>query len=192
MIPRRRSAPLALGLAAMLPLQVMAGSPETPLTEPEPVFSGTPATGDWQGGYAGLGLAYADVDGDGGTDAGTVAGFHAGYRWDFGTQVVGIEADYGQSGIEIRDEDVDHVLRLKGQYGRDFGRTMAYATAGAASADTSLGSGTGLMLGAGVDFALTPSLTLGAEVTYQDFEEFGESGSGAEAATAGLRASFRF
>jgi len=194
MISRWTSVPLAVGLAVSLASAAAAGNlgepvPAAPLAPP---VSAPPPSGDWQGGYAGLQFIYSDVDADSGNDEGGVAGLHAGYRWDLGKQVLGVEVDYSQPNIEFDGEDLDYVVQLKGQYGVDFGRTLAYATAGLAPADSSLGEETGWVLGAGVDYAISPSFTLGAEVTYQDFNEFGSSGVGAEAATAGLRASFRF
>ncbi|ARE38879.1 outer membrane protein, putative [Rhodovulum sp. P5] len=193
MRPHRKSVLLALGLAAVLAMPAAAEG--TGAAEEGPVLSyvGSSGTGgDWQGSYAGIQFVYSDLDSASGDDDRAVTGFHAGYRWDLGRHVMGIEVDYARPDLTVMDEDIDHVLRLKGQYGFDFGRTMAYATAGAATAETSLGEGTGVLLGAGVDFSVTPSFVLGAEVTYQDFDEFGNSGTGADATTAGLRASFRF
>lgn len=187
---------LALGLSAALAAPALAGNPE-PAPAPVEVAPVTvlPVSGpDWSGAYAGVHLGYGDVQADDSAldGDGTVYGVHAGYRWDFGRTVAGIEADYGGGEIDLGDEDLDSLARLKGQYGYKFGDALAYATAGVAQADTSVGDETGYVVGLGMDYAVTPSVAVGGEVLYHEFDEFGDSGVGADATTATLRVSYRF
>jgi len=189
------STALALGLTAALAVPAFAGSYD-PAPEPSPVAPALPAvpvTGDWGGFYAGAQLGYADIDADEGEDGDDgLYGVHAGYRWDFGQTVAGVEVDYDRADIDIGDEDLDYIARIKGQYGWDFGKTLAYGTAGYAYSDTSLGDENGWTAGLGVAYQVTQAWTLGGEVLYQEFDEFGDSDIGAEATTATIRASYRF
>ncbi|TCP40822.1 outer membrane protein [Rhodovulum marinum] len=186
-----------LPLAAMLGAPALAGGYD-PAPEPVQVMPAAPvpvANGDWNGGYAGIQLGYGDVSADGGLDGdGEIYGLHAGYRWDLGTLVYGVELDHDRAGIDIGGgaAELDDVTRLKGQVGYDMGQTLVYATAGVANGDTDLGDETGWVAGAGLAWAVSPSWVIGGEVLYHDFDEFGSSGVGANATTATLRASFRF
>jgi len=198
MMKRHRfTLPLALGLSAAVAAPALAGSYD-PAPEPAPVAPAAPAPmlgGDWGGPYAGLQLGYGDVDADGGLSGdGELYGVHAGYRWDRGTIVYGVELDYDDAGIDIGGgaAELNDVTRLKGQLGYDMGNTLLYATAGVANADTTLGDETGWLAGGGLAWAVTPSWTVGGEILYHDFEEFGASGIGANATTASVRVSFRF
>ncbi|TCO72431.1 outer membrane protein [Rhodovulum euryhalinum] len=193
----RFTLPLAAALATAVAAPAVAGSYD-PAPEPVQVAPAAPAPvlgGDWGGGYAGLQLGFADVDADGGLNGdGEIYGVHAGYRWDMGTLVYGVEVDYDDAGIDIGNgaAELDDVMRLKGQVGYDMGSTLLYATAGVANADTTLGDETGWLAGGGLAWAVSPSWTVGGEILYHDFDEFGNSGIGADATTATLRASFRF
>ncbi|MRH20191.1 outer membrane beta-barrel protein [Rhodovulum strictum] len=188
---------MALGAAASGP--ALAGSYD-PAPADAPVITAVPApapapSGDWGGFYGGVQLGYGDVNVSGTSGGnGEFYGLHAGYRWDMGTMVTGIELDYDRADISLAGgtEELDDIWRLKGQVGYDMGPTMLYGTAGAARAKTSLGSETGPFVGVGLAWQPSPSWILGGEVLYHDFDEFGSSGVGGNATTATLRASFRF
>ncbi|TDX21247.1 outer membrane protein [Rhodovulum visakhapatnamense] len=189
-------AAIALGLSTAMAAPAMAGSYAPAPAEPVivPAVPAAAPDGDWGGAYVGLSYGYIDVDTDSGApdDSSDALGIMAGYRWDFGKTVAGVEVEYGEPDLNFGSEEVDSVWRIKGQYGYDFGRTLAYATAGIAPTDTSLGSETGYLVGLGVDYQMTPNWVLGAEVLYHDFDEFGSSGVGADATTAAVRVSYRF
>ncbi|MGC9419163.1 MAG: outer membrane protein [Rhodovulum sp.] len=191
----RFTLPLTVTMAVASP--ALAGGYEA-APEPVQVMPAAPALlagGDWNGGYAGVQLGYGDVSADGGLDGdGEIYGLHAGYRWDMGTLVYGVELDHDRADIDIGNgaAELDGVTRLKGQVGYDMGQTLLYATAGVANGDTDLGDETGWVAGAGLAWAVSPSWVIGGEVLYHDFDEFGSSGVGANATTATLRASFRF
>ncbi|QBF31640.1 outer membrane protein [Thalassococcus sp. S3] len=178
---------------------VMAGNLVEPVPEPVPVAP-APAPvvvdtgGEWTGGYAGLQLGQLDVDGDGNADGDDVMyGLHAGYDYDFGRFVLGGEFDYDFADIDLNGAaNVDNVMRLKLRAGYDLGRTLLYATAGAARVDTSIGDETGPFGGVGISYAVAPNFTVGGEVLYHEFDELGSSGVGAEATSVSLRGSFRF
>ena len=121
---------------------------------------------------------------------GTV-GLTAGYNWQFGHTVLGIEGDYNWANVDktkasLNDNDDDgsttrfkmnEFATLRGRAGLALDRTLIYATAGVAFAhihntttftDTDGSTHllsvdenkwkTGLAVGAGVEFALTPEL----------------------------------
>ncbi|MBN2905433.1 MAG: outer membrane beta-barrel protein [Rhodobacteraceae bacterium] len=189
--------PVALGLSAAFAGPALAGGYDA---APAPAAVAAPApmtyvSNDWSGGYAGVQLGYANVDATGAPvdgDGGLV-GVHAGYRWDTGNTVYGVELDYDNADINLDGAaKLNSVARLKGQIGYDMGQTLLYGTAGVAYGDTTLGNETGYLAGVGMAYAISPSMTLGAEVLYHDFDEFGNSGVGANATTATIRASFRF
>ncbi|MGB7241585.1 MAG: porin [Sulfitobacter sp.] len=175
-----------------------AGSLAEPVVEaappaPAPVYN---TGGDWGGFYGGLQLGRIDVDTDGGAvlsgdDA--LYGLHAGYNWDLGTWVVGVEADYDFTDVDLGGAaTVDSVARLKLRGGYDFGRTLVYATVGAARVDTSLGNETGEAYGLGVSYQLTDQWIVGGEYLAHNFDDINGSGVNADADTLSLRASFRF
>lgn len=160
---------------------------------PPPVF--VPGT-DWTGGYGGLQLGYADVDGDAGlTGDDTTFGLHVGYDWDFGDYVIGAEFDYDSTDIDLNGgaASIDDVMRLKVKGGYDLGDTLVYATAGAARADTSVGNETGPFIGLGLAYRINDSYTIGAELLEHRFDDVGgTAGADVDVTTFNLRASFRF
>ncbi|MDR0808346.1 MAG: porin family protein [Gemmobacter sp.] len=187
-------APLALTAPAF------AGGLATPA--PEPVVSAPApvvtmrADGEWGGAYAGAHLGYADAKDP---DAnGAFGGLQAGYRWDLGTAVVGVEADMAGGSISAADsnDSVDRLAHLKLQAGYDFGRTLVYATAGAAYAKADIAgvslSDTGYFGGIGLDYQVNDRWTVGGEVLTHRFNDFDGSGLDLKATTATLRANYRF
>jgi outer membrane immunogenic protein len=171
----------------------------TPL-EPAPVFVEPAAPAyDWTGFYVGAQASYADVEADGTINAdgnGGVYGLRAGYDLDLGSTVVGglVQYDTGSIGLDGTTTELDNILRVGGRVGFDAGRSLYYATAGYASADTSdQGSADGYFAGVGYEMFLTPAVSLGAEAIYNDFGELDNSaGTDLKATTVGLNVNYRF
>ena len=165
---------------------------EAPVYTPAPVETYT--GGDWTGFYAGGQLGYADIDGTGAADgSGGTYGVHGGYNYDFGQFVLGGEVDYDKLDIDLGGAaTADSVARLKLKAGYDLGKTMIYATAGAARADTSLGSENGDFYGLGVAYKVNDQFTMGGEVLEHSFDDIAGSGVGADATTFTLRGSYNF
>lgn len=191
---------IAIGLAALVASPALAGSLASPAPEPAAPIAPTPPApvqtfgGDWTGGYAGVQLGYADVDATGDADGDDILyGAHVGYRYDFGTFVLGGELDYDFADIDLNGAaDVDSVARLKLQAGYDFGRTLGYFTAGVADLDTSIGSETGEFYGIGVAYQINDRYTVGAELLEHSFDDIGGTGVEADATTLTVRGSIRF
>ena len=173
-----------------------AGSLEEPIFEtvPAPVFEPAFVDGDWTGAYGGLNLGYGDVDGTGTADGDdTTYGFHVGYDYDFGRYVIGGELEYDKADIDLNGAaNTDSVTRLKLRGGYDLGRTLIYATAGAAKLQTSIGDDTGEFFGVGMAYQVTDRFTVGGELLEHRFDDIGGTGVDADATTFNLRGSFRF
>lgn len=190
--------------ATALAAPAFAGGPVE--VAPEPIVVAEPAPvldygSDWSGFYAGAQVGYGDVDSNGaGIDGnGGYGGVHAGYRWDLGKAVLGLEADWDKTDIDLGaagTDSLDSIARLKVQAGYDLGPTLVYATAGAARADATIGgadlSENGWVLGAGATYALNDQWTLGGEVMTNRFDDFGGTGIDLDATTATLRVGFQF
>lgn len=165
-----------------------------PVVEP-PLVQTLPDTGgEWGGFYGGLNLGWADVSTSNGLSGDDVTfGVHLGYDYDFGRFVLGGEIEYDEMDLDLDGAaTVDNVARLKLRGGYDLGRTLVYATAGAARADTSLGHDTGGFAGVGVTYQINESFRLGGEVLEHRFNDVGGSGIDADATTFNIRAQFQF
>jgi outer membrane immunogenic protein len=195
---------LAVMLFALTPaMPVLAGGMSDPIPEPvimaDPVITPT-ASMDWTGFYAGASLGYGDIDSNGGglNGYGAVGGVLAGYRFDFGNLVAGVEADFDKSNIELGGGagELDSVARLKLQAGTTFGRSLVYGTLGAAYANASVSgadlSDTGYFGGVGMDYAISDRLSVGGELLKHKFNDFDGSGVDLDATTLKARVALQF
>lgn len=181
--------------ASLIAAPVLAGSPTPAPVEPVIVTPvAAPITGDWTGGYVGLQMGYADVNGSGGLNGdGFIGGLTAGYDYDFGQWVIGGGLDYDWTDIDVGGNTVESIARLKARVGYDLGAGLAYVTAGAAQAKVdTLGTDEGYFAGVGYEHMITQNISLGGEVLYHDFGNFNNSGTNIDATTAQVRATFRF
>lgn len=124
--------------------------------------------------------------------SGALGGLHAGYNWQVGSLVLGLETDIEASGIagsgfgsfgSVQSTNVDWLGSLRGRLGYAAGRTLFYVTGGLAygsvSIDRSLAAGfvpfsndstwrTGWTVGGGIEHALSPHISLRLEYRYTD------------------------
>jgi outer membrane immunogenic protein len=186
--------------ASAMGTTAFAGSPEEAAVE-APVYVPAPAPvaigGDWTGFYTGLQLGYADVDSDSGLlDGDDISyGFHAGYDYDFGQFVLGGELDYDKMDVDLGGgaAELESVARAKIRGGYDLGRTLVYATAGYALAETSVGDEDGQFYGLGVAYQVTDRYQVGAEILDHSFDDVGgTAGNDLDATTLTIRGSLRF
>lgn len=188
---------LATMTAGLLGTSAIAGALNEPVVE-APVFApvAVAPVGEWTGFYTGVQLGYADVDGDAGLEGDdTTFGIHAGYDYDFGSYVLGGEIDYDKTDIDLNGgaASIDDVARLKFKAGYDLGNTLIYATAGAAWADTSVGTENGKFIGIGMNYKVTDNYTIGAEILEHRFDDIGgTAGADVDVTTFNLRGSIRF
>lgn len=185
-------------VAALMALPVYAGN-LTPAPAETPVYAPAPVPvslgGDWTGAYVGAQLGYGDVTSDNGISGDdAIGGIHAGYNYDLGTVVLGGEIDYDATNIDLSGGagKLDSVARLKLKVGYDLGRTLIYATGGAARADTGLGSDNGYFGGIGVAYKYSDSVSFGGELLGHRFDNFKGTGTDLKATTAALRVSYHF
>lgn len=163
------------------------------LTSPTPVAYNAPSF-SWTGFYAGANIGWGTSNFDTATGDidvnGILGGVQAGYNYDFGGFVLGLEADAQLANLR----ESETVLGVNFDYGFDsFGtiraraglavdRFLPYITGGLAwangSVDASLGGVSissdntfwGWTVGGGVEFAATDNVTVKAEYLYADFD----------------------
>lgn len=188
---------------ALAPLAATAGGfTETAAPAPAPIAAPAPVSYDWSGFYGGAQIEYGDVDGEGplaGEGDGALYGVFGGYRYDFGSFVLGAEIDLNAADIDLDDTldgSLDAVYRLGVEAGFDAGPALIYGTAGYAyaEADTAVGDleGDGYFFGAGIDYLITEQVTIGAEILQHEFDDFDGTGVDISATTFGVNAAFRF
>lgn len=190
----------AMGLGAAAP--AMAGGYTEPVYEPAPVVAPAPvvSSSNWAGFYGGAFLGYADDDVDADFDgvndqpnpSGGLGGLAAGYNFQSGNWVYGVEADIAATDLNdtgdfdpAADEfgvDVNSMATLRGRVGYDMGRWMPYATLGfaAADADYSYDDGvntvndsntmTGYSAGVGAEYAINDRWSAKGEYLYTNLE----------------------
>jgi outer membrane immunogenic protein len=197
----------SLALATTLSAPAFAGGMAEPM--PEPMIAAVivaPVTADWSGFYIGAQLGYGDLSGDlantNGTTTsldgdGAIVGLHAGYRYDFGRFVAGMELAYNTANIDLGTVgELDNVTQLKLTGGYDLGQTLVYASVGAARAEGSVGgtdlSDNGWLLGIGMDYAINDAWTLGGELTHHRFDDFDGTGVDLRANLLQVKLGYRF
>lgn len=176
-----------------------ADVPVFPVPTPPPPPPPAPAAFNWTGPYIGALAGYAwgekEWDSFGGAPvahgvAGWLAGLEAGYRFQSGAFVFGVEGDWawtnatGMSscafGAYDCRTDINWLGTLTGQVGFAAGRFLIYAEAGAAVANedfTATGPTTyeggltnwGWLVGVGAAVGLADNLYLKAEYNYMNF-----------------------
>ncbi len=185
---------------ALMGVPAFAGGLSQPVTEPAPlapVVQVAPSQ-DWTGGYVGAQLGYAD--GEYGATSGDnwTYGVRAGYDWDFGNWVLGAGLDWDKTDVDLGGgpDNLDSIARLKLRAGADLGRTLVYATGGAAHAKADIGgvglSDTGWFAGLGAEYAINDRWTVGGEVLHNQFDIFDKTGVDLKATTAAVNVGFRF
>ena len=122
---------------------------------------------------------------------GPLGGLHGGYQTNFGAFVVGAEADFSvgqmtgnddQVAGQINSIDISAVGTVRGRVGYAYGNFLAFATAGVAAARFGKNDVTegfyptpnlapGLVVGGGVEVAVTDHLRARAEYQYIHFSE---------------------
>ncbi|KZL21592.1 OmpA-like transmembrane domain protein [Pseudovibrio axinellae] len=180
---------ITFGLMAGTSLAADLPQPVQPI-QPEISYE-TPATYDWSGGYVGANAGWGFLGADGKNGApgaldenqnGVTGGVHAGYNFTVAPSVVlGAEADIQYNDLEERKDGVelnsDWNASVRGRAGYAFDRTLVYGTGGVAfknlTAKSSAGKDdknvAGYVVGAGVERAVSDTLTARVEYLYQDF-----------------------
>lgn len=189
---------LALAASVAMAAPALAGGLAEPVPEPMIQPAVPVATGaDWTGGYVTGRLGYGDAS-DPADGNGMTYGIGGGYDWDLGDWVVGVAGNYDGADIDLGTggDSLDSIARLGVRAGRDLGRTLVYATAGAARAEAAVGgadlSDNGWYAGVGLDYALNDRWTVGGELLTNRFSDFDGTGSDLRATTASVNVGLRF
>lgn len=187
---QRRAASFASVVLASLLVSTVAQAADLPV-EPDiyaPVEPYQDTTYDWSGAYLGAMLGYQwgnfDVQGLGDIDAdGYVAGGYAGFNFQSGALVFGVEGDLAATDMEETilgtTVEADMMGSIRGRVGYAFDRILAYGTGGVAFADVTASDGavsddnwhTGYVVGAGIEAAMTENILARVEYLYSDFGE---------------------
>lgn len=177
-------------IAAMLPGGALAADAvsEPPAPLPAPLAESGPS-GFWSGGYAGVfvgagfGESASDTAGlDGLSTDGGEGGVFAGYNWQAGNFVYGVEGDFGyarpgdaEGAQGAAEKELFGSLRARAGVALD--PVMIYGTAGVAGAnfetfsldDSDENTHVGFTVGAGAEAAITPNLTGRLEYRFTDY-----------------------
>ncbi len=154
---------------------------------------------DWTGPYAGVEFGQSIADMSSGDDGkGTAVGVQGGYRHDFGSFVLGGEAQYDWTDLDVGDGQgsVDGLGQLKVDAGYDVGPWLFYGTLGASYARAEFEGDDydewGWLGGVGADYLVTDRFAIGAEVLHHGFGELGDTGRDFDATTVEAGVTFRF
>ena len=151
------------------------------------------AINNWTGFYLGAMGGYAQENSSGiGTLSGGFAGGTAGYNWQTGNLVLGIEADAAWAdvgatiglfgGLASVSDKIRDMGTVRGRVGYAFDSVLIYGTGGWAWSDnrltaTALGASisdskfhSGWTVGAGVEVMFAPKWSVKAEYLYRSFE----------------------
>ncbi len=162
-----------------------------PMAEPLPAPAGATWSGFYLGGNLGAAfdpndLSIKDLSGAQdlrlkfSNDTELIGGVHAGYNWQMGTWVAGVEGDFDFA------ENINYLASVRGRLGWAFGSWLLYGTGGVAFIDTDTNfavvsangglfnfsggtTDTGYVVGGGVDYKIAPQLSLGVEGLYYGF-----------------------
>lgn len=182
-------------IIGLIALPALAGGASEPIPTGEPVVRYAAFGSDWTGGYVGGNLGYSWADADSGSD-GWLGGIFGGYQSDFGAWVIGGEASYDWTDIGSNGANIDAISRLKLRAGYDLGTMLLYGVGGASYADVRLrnrsASDWGWVIGAGADFRISNSMTLGTELLYDSISDFDDRGVDLDATTLAMRLSLLF
>lgn len=175
----------ALGAVAVVLLAILPAAAADPAIAKKraapPAYDARPplAIERWTGFYFGATVGRAS-----GTDqSGGVGTLLAGYNWQAGNTIYGLEADIGTGSLSSSRGSSDSELNVFGSVRGRLGtlisqQTLLYATAGLAWADYDVpvsGGGVasdmmlGYQLGAGLEYAIAPQWRLRAEYVFTGF-----------------------
>lgn len=214
----KRASLFLISALATQPHLATAGSLGKPAGEGTPVVANlSAAPSDWTGAYAGGQIGHLSYDsfatavpltgaklyeGSGGT-----YGLHAGYLHDFGSLVLGVEAEINFSDIDLdfvptpvgSPYSIDRSALMKARLGYDAGRFLPYVAAGYGWVEIDNSGGAsqrfkGPAYGIGLSYLWSDRMMIGAEILRQDLDAYQPTAvtQEAEVTTISLRASWRF
>lgn len=151
---------------------------------------------NWSGFYAGVNGGYGWGEFSGAVGApidqlnGVLGGVQVGYNYDFGGFVLGVEGDVQLANMKRSvgggTVGIEQFGTVRARAGLAVDRFLPYVTGGLAVANGNMSDPThnenkvhvGWTVGAGVEFAVTDSITLKTEYLYADFGKASYAGPG--------------
>lgn len=177
----------AASTVALLSAPAFAGSYTAPAPEPVvPAPAPVMMSSDWTGAYAGASLGWGSLEVNNFDDDGMAYGFHAGYDYDFGTFVLGGEAEY--MARDLWDNGAADSTRLKARLGYDAGPALIYGVLGG----TMIDSQWGYNVGVGGEYMMTDTVSVGAEYIYDEVSDFDDGPNTLSGSTLAARVNYRF
>lgn len=153
-----------------------------------------PASADWSGFYAGLSYGMGEFESEGLTiDYENVITGYAGYMWDLGAFVAGVEGEIGQGSSTTETDDLDLTLaRAKARVGYDAGAFLPYVVAGFSVLEQTTDNLTaeGPFAGVGLDYNVTDAIRIGGEYLVNPLTD--ENDFETDLTTMALRVSYAF
>jgi outer membrane immunogenic protein len=176
-----------------------------PYAAPAPAY----AAYNWMGPYIGANLGYlsGEVTRDGSEPSGGVLGGQAGYNWQSGQFVLGVETDLQWSNADdvagARKFSSSWFGTTRGRVGYAMNNVLAYGTGGLAYGDLELATAGlsesrvqfGWALGVGAEIGLVPNWTARVEYLYFDLANkryFTGNSHGLEASVLRAGVNYRF
>ena len=181
------------GIGLLASVAAGAGSAiaaDLPVRPPPPVAASPAFVPDWVGFYVGIhgggGWGHTTFDVNpvlNATTSGGLIGGHAGYNWQYGSVVAGLEADFDGADIKKTvlgiEEKTNELASVRARLGYVFfPNLLAYGTAGTGWGHTSLTDAAGASIavnqfgwvaGAGLEYKLVDHVLLRAEYLHYDF-----------------------
>jgi outer membrane immunogenic protein len=168
-----------------------ARAADGPLPVPSPERFGAH---DWSGFKLGLQAGYGWSDYGALRGNGPLVGAFAGYDWQFGQAVAGIEGSVSVADIEVSPGNrLETVVDLRARLGFAMDRVMIYGTVGGVYGGLSGGGrDTGWTAGAGVDFKAGRRTIAGMEYVRYRFDNFANTGNALDVDLIRGKLTYRF
>ena len=156
---------------------------QVPVIKADDTLSAMPVNERWGGAYVGLSLGAGKLwDSVNARGLDVIGGGFAGYNWQYGNFVAGVEgaaelADVTfDDGSNVKSKEF-YTARVRGGWANE--KIFAYGSVGVqhSTSENFFGAkDTDLQLGVGVDYALTDKIAIGAEYTHAFYKSFGDKG----------------
>jgi outer membrane immunogenic protein len=160
----------------------VAAPDEVPVINASEAVAAEPVAERWGGAYVGLSIGQAYLtDTAPAKGRGTIYGGYAGYNYQWGHFVAGVEGSANNADITFNDgsgikSKFLYDARIRAGWANE--RIFAYGSIGIEHGVTNLpvpfSKDTALQLGAGVDVAFTKNISLGVDATYTKYKKFAD------------------
>jgi outer membrane immunogenic protein len=202
---------LLAGLLAGVATSAFAADLPTHKTPPTPVPAYVAPAFTWTGFYVGVngGYGFGSSGGDFGNPSGGLVGGTAGYNYQIGQFVLGVEGDWdwaditksGVNAVGAYSTKTDDIATVRARAGFAVDRALFYVTGGYAGADTQLtinGFGSqsewrsGGVIGGGLEYAFTNNISAKAEYLFAPLQSQSFDGAKSDVDLSMVRAGLNY